>query len=217
MAKDKGIKIIGNLEDAYRRSNRIALVSVVGFFVMTGVSVYLYFNLMKNVVKDKMIVLVSDYSTKYLPDKKSHLIGHCTNFHKLFFQIDEFNYNKNIKQAYALMVNKEANKLVEFYASNDWFKTIQMSNISVGLDIDSTKINTFNQEKDQYEVTFYSTQKIRSKNEIQERLLVTNMKLKSVTNTPSNPFGLLIYDFVILDNNNIRRTNLKGETIAEIQ
>lgn len=212
---NKGLKIIGDLESAYKGANRLALASVIISGLIILLMIFLYTNVIKNVIKNKMIVVVKDTETYYLPDKKAHIYGHVVNFHKLFFQIDEYNYQSNIKDATYLMSTEDGKKLYETYAANDWFKTIQLNNISVGLTVDSFIYSSIDKENDRYEVIFLGTQKIRSKDFIQHRKLVTKMKIKSITNTTKNPYGLQIYDYAILSNTTTKVTNLTGDIVEQ--
>ncbi len=216
MKKNKELTTISNIDNEYKRALRIAQFSVIGFFIICILALWFYKNLMDNVVKNKMVVVADRLGNEYLIDKKAQLIGHLENFHILFFRIDEFNYKASVNKSFNYIDNEIGRKLRDHYTANDWYKSIQQYNLSIGLDTDSIIFNQYDEKNNDHIMTFYGKQHIRSKDEITVRNLTTKARLKQVQNTIANPFGAMIVDFKILDNSDIEKRNIKGEVLKSL-
>jgi hypothetical protein len=216
MKNQKEIKIISDIENEFKKSNRIALYSLIVVGIVVCVSIFFYTNLVKNVVKNKMVFVATPLGNEYLSDRNSQIIAHLENFHKLFFQIDEFNFKRSIEKSYYLIDRDLGKKLKDNYAANDWYKNIQSLNLSIGIETDSIIINGIDNTNNKYYLTFYGKQLIRSKSEIVVRNLITKSEIKNVSNDINNPFGCQIEEFQIVNNSDIERRNIKGELIKSL-
>jgi hypothetical protein len=212
----KELRLISAIDKEYKGAWRIAILSLVGFVVFAIFSIYMFAQQTNNVIKNKLVVVASDLGNEYLIDKKAQLVGHLENFHILFFRIDEFNYKNSIEKSFNYIDNEVGRKLRDNYTANDWYKNIQLYNLSIGVEADSIVFHSINAKDNQYNMIFYGKQFIRSKNEIVVRKLITKSSLKSVQNTILNPFGAMITDFLVVDNSDIERRNIKGEVLKSL-
>jgi hypothetical protein len=216
MKNQKEIKIISDIEEEFRKSNRLALYSLIAFAIVICVGIFFYTQLVKNVVKNRMVFVATPLGNEYLSDRNSQIIAHLENFHKLFFQIDEFNFKRSIEKSYYLIDRDLGKKLKDNYAANDWYKNIQSLNLSIGIETDSIIINGMDNTNNKYYLTFYGKQLIRSKSEIVVRNLITKSEIKNVSNDINNPFGCQIEEFQIVSNSDIERRNIKGEVLKSL-
>jgi hypothetical protein len=216
MKKEQELQLISNIEKEYRGAWRIAMISLIGFVLLGLAGIWGYTQLSQSLIQNKMVVVADRLGNEYLPDRKAQLIGHLTNFHSLFFRIDEFNFKKSIEKSFHYIDNQVGRRLRDHYTANEWYKNIQQYNLSIGIEADSIVFASFDSRKDVYHMIYYGKQYIRSKNEILVRNLITKSVLKSVENTIDNPFGAMITDFSIIDNRDIERRDLQGSVLKSL-
>jgi hypothetical protein len=204
------LQSLSNLNHGFKQANRIAMLSIFGLIAVSLVCIFLIFKLNQDVVKNKLVVVANEYGTYQIANKEAQMKAHIKNFHKLFYNIDQFNWSNNVKSSLYLIDNKNGKDLYDAYKSNGFFKRIRENNMSVGVDIDSIYLNLIDSENKTYEAVFHGKQIKRAGDYIQKMRLVTQMKIYPVANSDNNPFGYMIYDYQIINNTEIITKDIKS-------
>ncbi len=125
--------------------------------------------------------------------RKPEIINHIKMFHTAFWEIDEFNYTRNIDKALYL-AGSSGKQLFKTLQANGHFAKISTENLKQKIVIDSIKVND---KVSPYQGTFYgklrvlrTDQKTESVNKIKAKFVLHN-----VSRTEKNPHGLLIENY----------------------
>jgi len=182
---------------------KILTITIVIAFLIQGFVVYIAFAKAVDKAIDR-VYIARDFSLDRVYDKNAMVRGHVINFYKLFFEIDEGNYKKNVAAALQL-VGESGKELAQVYSNNKYYDRIVSNNLWIGVNIDSLKIlnNT-----PPYLVEVYAKRVIRSTYGTKYTYLNSTMEVNIVSNTDRNPFGMMIEKFKITNDQDIQlKTN----------
>ncbi len=125
--------------------------------------------------------------------RKPEIINHIKMFHKAFWEIDQFNYERSIDRALYLS-GRSGKQLFKTLQANGHFAKISTENLTQKIDIDSIKVND---KVKPYKAVFYgklhvlrTDQKAESVNKFRAKFVLHN-----VARTNKNPHGLLIENY----------------------
>ena len=125
--------------------------------------------------------------------RKPEILNHVRMFHTAFWEIDEFNYKRNIDKALYL-AGTSGKQLYKTLDANGHFAKISTENLKQKLIIDSIQVND---QVKPYQGIFYgklrvlrTDQKTESINELRAKFVLHN-----VSRTDKNPHGLLIENY----------------------
>ncbi len=197
MEKDYSIKRLSNIDYAFKTGRYLSLLCVAGFVIITGCMFYFY---TEAVVRNTDRVYVArDFSIDRITDKKAMVKGHVSNFYKLFFEIDQYNYKKNVNMALEL-IGESGKELNKAYANGSYYSRLVNNNLIISVDIDS--INVYN-EQPPYKVYAFGRRYIRSNYGTKATYLNSMMDVYQVSNAVKNPFGFMIDNFRITNDSDI--------------
>ena len=135
------------------------------------------------------IIKDNEIDTYRIPE----ITHHIKMFHLAFWQIDQFNYERNINKALYLS-GDSGKKLYKTLEANGHFAKISTENLTQKIEIDSIVVND---KTYPYQANFYAKlrvlrtdQKIESVNNFKARFILYN-----VARTNENPHGLLIENY----------------------
>ncbi len=125
--------------------------------------------------------------------RKPEIVNHIKMFHKAFWEIDEFNYERSIDKSLYL-AGSSGKQLFKTLNANGHFAKISTENLKQKLIIDSIQVND---RATPYQATFYgklrvlrTDQKTESMNSLKAKFVLHN-----VSRTDRNPHGLLIENY----------------------
>jgi|SRR6185312_558512 len=193
MEKDLSIKSLSNIDYAFRTSRYVSLGCIAGFVL---INVFLFWFYKEAVIRNTdRVYIARDFSIDRVTDKIAMVKGHVTNFYKLFFEIDQYNYKKNVNSALEL-IGESGKELNRVYANGNYYSRLVNNNLSIAVDIDSIRV--YNREPP-YKVAIFGKRYIRSSYGTKATRLNAVMDVYPVSNSEKNPFGMMIEHFVITD------------------
>jgi hypothetical protein len=191
MEKDYSVKTLANIDYTFRTSRYVSLACIVAF-LFSSISLFCLYQ--SAVIRNTdRIYVARDFSIDRVTDKIAMVKGHVTNFYKLFFEIDQYNYKKNVNMALEL-IGESGKELNKAYANGNFYSRLVNNNLSVAVDIDSIAI--YNREPP-YRAAIYGKRYIRSSYGIKATYLNAMMDVYPVSNSDKNPFGMMIEHFQI--------------------
>lgn len=127
--------------------------------------------------------------------RKPEIMNHIKMFHKGFWEIDQFNYERRINKALYLS-GRSGKQLYQTLQANGHLAKIVSQNLTQSIDIDSVKIDD---RVTPYEARLYG--KLRVSRTDQKAETVNDFRAKfvlhNVSRTNQNPHGLLIENYLL--------------------
>lgn len=128
---------------------------------------------------------------------------HIMNFHRLFFEIDQFNYTSRINKAVDLIGQSGKDLYLKFRA-NGWYAGIINNNLKLRIVVDSLSINLNNLPYKGYidfRIIFepYDSRDTRKVGE--KRMIARDFEIYTVDRSRKNPHGLLIENYALENKN----------------
>lgn len=127
--------------------------------------------------------------------RKPEILNHIKMFHKAFWEIDQFNYERRINKALYLS-GRSGKQLFKTLQANGHLAKIVTENLTQKIDIDSIKVND---KLTPYQAQLFgklrvsrTDQKTESINEFRAKFVLHN-----VARTNKNPHGLLIENYLL--------------------
>lgn len=199
MEGKNSIKTIKKLDEAYRTSRIINLVVILAFFIFVTVIVVVY----KEVVIKGIdrVYLVKDHSLYRVTDEQSMVKGHITNFMKLFFEIDQFNFKENTNKSLYL-IGQDGLTLNKSLTASRFYSQMVATNMRCSIDIDSI---VFRSNVAPYNIDVYARWKKRNEYNQKENNLWCSMQVVKTSNSEKNPFGYVIESFKIKNQDDITK------------
>lgn len=127
--------------------------------------------------------------------RKPEILNHIRMFHKSFWEIDQFNFERRINKALYLS-GRSGKQLYKTLQANGHLAKLVTENLTQKIEIDSIKVND---QVIPYEARLYgklkvsrTDQKVESVNEFRAKFVLHN-----VARTNQNPHGLLIENYLL--------------------
>lgn len=129
--------------------------------------------------------------------------GLVTTFHRLFYNItpDEKFLSNSIEEA-MYFIDESGLKQHNTLKENGFYSALISTSSIMTIQIDSVDIQKINGI---YNFKMYAKQKIERRSSTTERTLVTIGQIMDTQRSPSNPFGAIITNFNVIENNEISR------------
>ncbi len=126
------------------------------------------------------------------------IINHAKTFHKLFWNIDQFNYERSINEALYLIGDSGKQMYLSLKAQGH-FSKIDTQNLTQEIAIDSIAVND---RAIPYQCELYGMLKVKRTDQDKESVdpIVATFELHNVSRTEKNPHGLLIENYLIKSN-----------------
>ncbi len=174
----------------------ISLISILG---SVGTSIFISQKYMKTIyaVKEdgnafKLESISNNDSGRY---KKIEITNHIKVFHKLFYEIDQFSYEKRINESLYLIGNtgKDLYKTLKY---KEHYSNIVANNLVHKLEIDSIKVD---ESRYPYRGEFFGKINIERTDSKKEQInqLHAVFTLQDVSRNLNNPHGLLIENYIV--------------------
>lgn len=196
------LKSLTNYKLANASLRIIAIISIVLSFLFSS---FIYYFSWKKLKESKETVYILDASGKaYLANEKGIDINtrtfeyenHVKSFYKLWYQFDEFSYQRNIDEALYL-IGECGREMYNEYKEQDLLNTLKSKNISTSVSISEVKIyNTTTP------ITGYikGIQTIKRLGSTATRNMNCTFELNEVDRSKVNPHGCKIDNWKVLDN-----------------
>lgn len=143
----------------------------------------------------KAIMLNSVNTYKVDQFRKPEIVNHVKEFHRLFYQIDQFDYEKRTDRALHLIGNS-GKDLYLTLKTKGYYSNIVTNNLEHQLQIDSVKVD---HTKYPYLGEFYGKVIIKRTDQKLENVegLYSSFELRNVARTEQNPHGLVLENYIV--------------------
>lgn len=194
---------IKNIESKIKLALIISVLSLTSSIVIVAL-VLIHAN---NLIKDEREqVYVLDAGIPLLVQRSSleenqevEGMSHVNMFHSLFFNLppDEKFISDNITKAMYL-IDESGMKLYKDMREQQVYNQIVVNGMILSVKADSIHYNT-----NSGEFNYYGTQRIERPTSITRRRLISQGRLKRIKRSENNPHGFIIYDYKIINNEDI--------------
>jgi len=203
------LKTLKDIPSSFSLAKRALVICLLVSLTITGGSLYWAFNIGKEFT-ETTFVLTEDgraafarkiASSEIDSYRKPEIISHSRTFHKLFWEFDQFNYEKKIGKSLYL-IGTTGKELYLSLKAQGHYSRIESQNLTQKLEIDSIKIED---QSLPYKGIVYGKLKVKrtyQKSESADKIIAT-FDLHNVSRTEKNPHGLLI------ENYNVRTQAIK--------
>ncbi len=185
-------------------SKTITLVALCISFLSISASLSYGIYLNKLNLKEKIYVLegsgnvlVANTVKDALMWREPEIRSHLKKFHNYFFNLDQFNYKKNIEKSLDLIDESGKNYYLTLL-NQGWYNSLKLNNLAQRIRIDSINMNT---ETYPYWGFVYGKTEVYRYGEEEkkkEKTIQIQCRLYDVARTLDNPHGLLISNYDIL-------------------
>jgi len=143
----------------------------------------------------KAVMLNSSNKYKTDQNRKPEIINHIKEFHKLFFEVDQFDYESKVGKSLYLIGNS-GKDLYKTLKAKRYYSKIVSNNLEHQIIIDSIHVN---EKMHPYKGELYGKLVIKRTDQKLENIekLYSSFELKNVSRTKDNPHGLLIENYII--------------------
>ncbi|MEI6949764.1 hypothetical protein V9K67_21435 [Paraflavisolibacter sp. H34] len=192
---------INTMVSGYRKMVLWSIVTLAAGFIICLVMMKSFY-----VKEARQVFVVKEYGLEKVRDKKVMVEGHVAMFLTKFFALDPSNYKKSTEEALNLIGN-DGKKLYNAYKERQWFNQIVTSNLNINLDIESIRADMSTYP---YTVVFESKMVVQRETNIQRRYLNGHCRVSETSNSELNPYGMMISDFVITQNDDYVEPKKRG-------
>lgn len=141
----------------------------------------------------KALMLNSANTYKVDQFRKPEIVNHIKEFHRLFFEIDQFDYEERINRALYLIGNS-GRDLYLTSKQKGFYSNIIANNLEHKLQIDSVKVD---HTRNPYLGEFYGKVVVKRTDQksVNFERLYASFELRNVARTENNPHGLIIENY----------------------
>ncbi len=195
------LKALKDIPSSFSLAKRSLMICLIISLLVTGGSLYWSFMISKTFT-ETTFVLTEDgraafarrvTSSEVDSYRKPEIINHAKTFHKLFWEFDQFSYERKIGESLYL-IGATGKQLYLSLKAQGHYSTIESQNLVQKLEIDSIKIDD---KSVPYQGVLYGKLKVNrvyQKSESVDKMTAT-FDLHNVSRTEKNPHGLLIENY----------------------
>lgn len=207
---EKTIKSFSIIENSFAR---LKLITILSFALAGIISITTIIACLRFVEKQREKIYVLDQGKSLLLALQSDKVAnrpieindHISRFHELFFSLapNVESIEHNINSA----LNLADRRAYEYYndlQAEGYYSRVISASISQSVIVDSIKVDYSTYP---YSAETYATMHIIRSNSITTRQLITSCTVRDISRSNSNPHGLLIERFEVLDNSTIKETS----------
>jgi hypothetical protein len=206
------LKSLVNYKLANNSLKLIAIISIIFSLLFSG---FVYFFSWKKLQESKQTVYILDATGKaYLANEKGLDVNtrifeyesHVKYFYKLWYEFDQFSYQRNIDEALYL-VGDCGRELYNEYKEQDLLNILKSKNINTSVQIKNVKIDITKTP-----VTGYikGVQTITRLGGLQKRNMDCTFDIQDIDRSRENPHGCIIENWKVVDNNPVSDTTNTG-------
>lgn len=187
-------------------SKVITIVALIVALCSVVASLAYSFYLNKTLVKEKIYLLNGAngevFTAKIVKEefiyREPEIYNHLMNFHKYFFDLDQYNYELNTEKALNL-IDDSGKNYYQTLVNDGWYNTLKLNNLVQKIEIDSINIKSdiYPYKASVYGKTFVYRFGHESEKDKQEKKIQANCILLDVGRTRENPHGLIISNYNI--------------------
>jgi hypothetical protein len=199
----------------YKSANTsLKLIAIISLVVSLLFSSVVYFFSWKKLQESKQMIYILDASGKaYLANEKGLDVNtrvfeyesHVKYFYKLWYEFDEFSYQRNIDEALNF-VGACGRELYNEYKEQDLGNILKSKNITASVQIKEVKIDITTTP-----ITGYikGTQTIKRLGSLQTRNMNCTFEIHDVDRSRQNPHGCIIENWKVVDNSIVQDSDKK--------
>lgn len=207
---DKTIKSFSIIENSFSRLKLVTVMSIVLAGVVSCVSVI---SCLRFAQKQREKIYVLDQGKSLLLALQSDMVAnkpievndHISRFHELFFtlapNVESIEHNIN---AALNLADRRAYEYYNDLQADGYYSRLISASISQSIIVDSVNVNYSIYP---HEALTYATMHIIRSNSVTTRQLITSCTVRDISRSDSNPHGLLIEKFEVLDNSTIKESS----------
>jgi len=195
-----------NIETTFRFLRMLSLVAIIGSFC-AGIFFFAWAARIVTQAQSKIYILsagkaMEAFSSDRFANLSAEAKAHITDFHERFFTLDpdEKSIVKGIRQALYL-ADASAKHIYDNLKESGYYAEVVSVNISQRVEVDSIQLDMTNYP---FHFRFFGTESITRPTSITTRNLVTEGYLREVSRSDSDPHGLLIERWSVIDNRDIK-------------
>ncbi|MGB3180478.1 MAG: conjugative transposon protein TraK [Cyclobacteriaceae bacterium] len=200
-----------HIDTAFRHVKRYTLFIILSCVIISGLALYHGYVLTQNAA-DTIYILHNGKVLEASRDSRRENIpvearDHVRTFHALFFGLDpddELIRQQLTKALY--LADGSAKQHYDNLKESGYYARMVSGNISQTIDADSIRVDI---DTYPYRFTYTGTQRITRRTSVTVRRLVTRGTLRHTARTDQNPHGLLIEDWVTIQNYTINTLKRK--------
>lgn len=199
------MKNLLKIDSLLKFSKTVTIISLVVTLlsVFSSLAYSLYLN--KTLIKEKIYLLDGAngevFTAKIIKEELTYrepeIYSHLMTFHKYFYDLDQYNYQKNIEKALDL-IDDSGKNYYQTLVNGGWYNTLKLNNLVQKIEIDSININSMVYP---YKASVYGKTIVHRYNEEKEKKdkkIQIGCILYDVARTRENPHGLIISNYNIL-------------------
>ena len=194
-------KSLTTIEEIVKSYKRFATITIVCSLLSIPLCTYILSRFMAEAATQ--VYVTRDFRVEKVVDKVSQIKYHSEMFYKLFFEIDQNNFKTRTDNALYL-IGESGKMLRNTYAERNWYTQIVQNNARITVDVDTIRVND---KVYPYEVEVSAVMRITRESASSRRYINSHFIVKDVNNSDENPFGLMIENFTVTNNNEILDEN----------
>ncbi len=207
---EKTIRSFSIIENSFTRLKLITILTLGMATVVSAVSIIASLNFAE---KQREKIYVLDHGKSLLlglqsdkvANKPIEINDHISRFHQLFFtlapNVESIEHNIN---AALNLADRRAYEYYNDLQAEGYYSRLISASISQSIIVDSIRVNYSIYP---HTAQTYATMHIIRSNSVTTRQLITSCTVRDISRSDSNPHGLLIEKFEVLDNTTIRETS----------
>jgi conjugative transposon TraK protein len=195
------LKTLKNIPESFQLAKYALIVCfTTSIFISIGSLVWAFS--LTNKFQEKAIVISEQgaavmgktiNANELLKDREKEINSHIKNFHRLYWTVDQYNYNDKINKSLYL-IGQTGKDLYLYMKSKGDFSKLVSQNLKQKLKVDSIIVNDAVYP---YTAALYGTLEINRSDQISgtKQPFNSNMILQNVMRTYENPHGLIIENY----------------------
>ena len=199
------MKKLLQLDKLLRFSKTITFIAL-GVTLLSVITCFLYVFYVNENAKGQNIYVLNKkgqaFSAKIIDDelmyREPEIYSHLKIFHNYFFNLDQFNYERNLEKALKLIDDSGKDYYLTLL-SDGWYNSLKLNNLVQEINLDSIHIDS---EVYPYTSILYgktSVYRHGKYKEKKEKTITIHCELYNVARTMENPHGLLISNYNIVN------------------
>lgn len=203
------MQALKNIETSFQMSKTLAIVAIISSVVYSITLTFFYY---KNVNKlsERVYIMSSGaaieaFSSNVKENRPAEAKHHIKRLHELFFTVspDPKSIQRNVERAY-YYGDESIKKLYDAYSEKQFFNDMITANAIQEISIDSVNVNMNDYP---FRANCFATLTIKRATTTTTRNLITECSMVEVNRSDNNPHGLMIQDWRVLENRDIKTEN----------
>lgn len=198
-----------NIETSFQMSKTLAIVSIISSVVYSIALTFFYYKNL-NKLSERVYIMSSGaaieaFSSNVKENRPAEAKHHIKRLHELFFTVspDPKSIQRNVERAY-YYGDESIKKLYDAYSEKQFFNDMITANAIQEISVDSVNVNMNDYP---FRANCFATLTIKRATTTTTRNLITECSMVEVNRSDNNPHGLMIQDWRVLENKDIKTEN----------